>query len=301
MNTKLPFLISINRLFHDTPEQFERDYGGELLVYSIESVDVEDWFRRFRQILLDAVGKTYKPIYRMADGEYQFLMGKKYNPYSPRRIRYFFSYLLHKTKELLTGASVKTSWGEMYHGEALVKLRRKYIQELNDLLSCGILCAYFYENPKNSFVHYNKYFLNFFQKNNLTLNQNNLFPFHFPFFALSNNGWQDFIVNRRILIITGNLENKKGDLEKNLKELGSAKVGFIEISPNSSMTDVISLKDKEYMSEYEIAFVAAGIGSLNIISQMKCFKGPVIDVGGFLSAVVNKEFQYHGGAVKFPV
>jgi hypothetical protein len=300
LNEKLSFRVSIANMFQATQEIFEEDYGGELLAYSFESISVDEWFERFRQQLLEAIGNKYLPVYRMADGEYQFLFGIKFNFHSHRFFRYILSFILHKIIETIAGPRIKTSWGENYRGEEIIELRRKYTTDLKNLLENGILCAYLNENPKNAFVHYNRYFLKYIENNDLDLNKNNLFPFHFPFFALSNDGWKEFIVNRKILIVTGNLENKKQILEKNLTELGSRKVGFYEISSSSSLKDVVNKDKIENREEFEIAFIGAGIGSLNIISQMKWFAGPVIDVGGFISALQNKDFFCHGGAVKYP-
>jgi hypothetical protein len=300
LRERLSSRISIAKLFQSTPEIFTKDYGGELIAYSFESISVDDWFEKFRQRLLDAIGKNYLPVYRMADGEYQFLLGIKFNSHPPRIFRYLLSFLFRKTLELLKGPGIKTSWGETYRGKELIELRSKYIKDLRNLLECGIVCAYLYENQKNSHVHYNRHIIEFFDSQALEFNKNNLFPFHFPFFVLSNQGWQEFIINRNILIVSGNLENRRSILEKNLVELGSKKVGFFEISANSSLKDKIEKDKIENYQEFEIAFIGGGIGSLNIISQMKWFTGPVIDVGGFISVLQNKDYLYHGGAVKFP-
>lgn len=300
LKDKLSERISISQLFRLTPELFEKDYGGELIAYSFESISVDVWFKIFRQRLLDAMGTSYLPVYRMADGEFHFLLGEKMDFYGPEHFKKLLRYLKHKIFEIVLGPRIKTSWGEIYKSKEVFELRRKFLSDLYNLLEIGILCAYLYENPKNAYVHYNIPFLKFADKHSIPLNKHNLFPFHFPFFVLSNYGCQDFISNRKILIVTGDLAKKKQSLENNLLELGSKKVGFYEISSNSSLKDKLNMDIIEKLSEYEIAFVAAGIGSLNIISQMKWFNGPVIDVGGFLSALQNKDFLYHGGAVKFP-
>jgi hypothetical protein len=300
LEERLSFRVSIAKMFRTTEKQFNSDYGGDLIAYSFESISADVWFCQFRDRLLKSIGKTYLPIYRMADGEYQFLWGIKFDLYHPDFFRYLLSFSYWKTLEMLAGPRIKTSWGEYYKGKGVIELRRKYTADLTNLLKNGIMCAYLYENPKNSFVHYNKYFLTFFDNNNLDLNSNNFFPFHFPFLALSNNGWKEFVVNRKILIVTGNLKNRKQILEYNLLELGAKAVGFYEISANSSLKDIVDKDKIDNIHEYEIAFIGAGIGSLNIISQMKWFSGPVIDVGGFISAIINKDFTCHGGAVKYP-
>jgi hypothetical protein len=287
-------------MFQSTSKLFRQDYGGELVAYSFQPASANIWLNQFRLRLKETIGKKYLPVYRMADGEYQFLFGLKFNFHAPNIFRYLVSFLIRKTLEIFTGPRIKTSWGETYSGIEIQKLRTKYKNELKILLENGILCAYLYDNPKNAFTYYNRTFLNFFENNALELNKSNFFPFHFPFFALSDEGWQEFIIGRSILIVTGNLEIRRNILEKNLTALGSKKVGFYEVSANASLRDLVDKNLVENIEEYEIAFIGAGIGSLNIISQMTWFKGPVIDVGGFISALLDKNYLYHGGAVKFP-
>jgi hypothetical protein len=297
---KLSSRVSLTKFFQSTPELFEKDYGGELFAFSFDPVNVDEWFQRFRNKLLDAIGKEYLPVYRMADGEFQFLLGEKFNYHNSRRFLRFINYLKRQIFQKLTGATIKTVWGETYKGNELHKLKIKYMLDLDSLVKEGILCPYLYENPKKAFTHYNLPFLEYMDKHAIELHEQNLFPFHFPFFALCNVGWQDFIQNKKILIVTGNLEKKKKILENNLIELGAKKVGFYEISANSSLKDKVNINQTANFKEFEIALIGAGIGSLNIISQFKWFNGPVIDVGGFLSALQNKDYLYHGGGVKFP-
>lgn len=119
--------------------------------------------------------------------------------------------------------------------------------------------------------------------------------------ALTNPGWEDFIKNRRILIITGNLEQKRKSIEKTLIGLGAKSVGFFEISATGAMKDKVFQIEIESVGKYDLVLVAGGIGSLNIISQMSWFKGPVIDIGGLIKVFYQPDFVYHGGAVKFPI
>ena len=56
-------------------------YGGQLDAWSFINITPDDWFAKFRNHVLDCMGKEFLPVYRMADGEYRFLMGRKYNFY----------------------------------------------------------------------------------------------------------------------------------------------------------------------------------------------------------------------------
>lgn len=293
--------ISLKALFNDTQESIIETYGGDLIAYSWTDTDAHTLFAKFKKKVVDSIGKYYLPVYRMADGEFHFLLGNVYNINHPKRIRYFAYFIKSKLKELFFGSHIVTSWGEKYDGTEVKKLKLKYINDINELLNRGILCPYLYDNPKNIYVHYNRKFFKYLNNIKPLINEQNIYPFHFPMLALSNQGWKVFIENRKILIISGNLENRKLEIKSTLIALGATQVGFYEISKTKSLKDQV-LRDKiKDSSTYEVALVAAGIGALNIISQMTWFKGPVIDIGGFINVFTNYSYIYHGGAVKFPV
>lgn len=301
LKERLIYKVSLASLFNLTPDEFENDYGGDLLAYSFVSECAGDWLGKFHNKLAEAIGKDYLPVYRMADGEYQFLVGLKIDFHSQAIFRHVLSFMFRKTIEILNGPSIKTSWGETYSHTEIIELRKKYLIDLEELTRKGIICALLYENPKKAYMHYNKSIFAFFDKKRIELNENNLFPFHFPLLALSDYKWNELFFGTKVLIITGNIENRKNIFEENLKDLGVQKVGFYEISANSSLKDKIDKKNITDQGDFNIALVGAGIGSLNILTQLSWFKGPVIDVGGFISVLQDKNYRYHGGAVKYPI
>ena len=63
-------------------EDANKAYGGFLDAFSFHKTNFKDWFNVFRDDCLKAMEtKTFFPVYRMADGEYRFLMGRAYNFY----------------------------------------------------------------------------------------------------------------------------------------------------------------------------------------------------------------------------
>jgi hypothetical protein len=236
----------------------------------------------------------------MADGEYHFLLGASFNKNHPKLFRSSIAFLLSKLQEFIVGPSIKNSWGETYTAQEVKKIKADYEAKLKKLTEGGILCPFIYENPIDSYTHYNKKAIRYLVRIN-AFGNHNYYPFHFPMLMLSNPGWEIFIQNRRILVVTGNLAEKRDKIDQTLTELGASVVGFYEISANKAMTDKLNKKNLKNGEKYELVFVAAGIGSLNIISQLDWFKGPVIDIGGLIKVFYEHDFIYHGGAVKYPV
>ena len=86
--------IDISCLFINN-EQFKKDYGKYLVAFHHEKINPVKWFNEFCSLLEDSIGKNYLPIYRMADGEYNFLFGLGLNLRNQKKSRALGSYLKH--------------------------------------------------------------------------------------------------------------------------------------------------------------------------------------------------------------
>jgi hypothetical protein len=271
-------------------------YGGKLDAWSFTDIEPQEWFEQFRSKIAANLGKTYLPVYRMADGEYRFLMGRKFNPHRKPLIKECLGYLADKTG-LRDSARWSTSWGESYNPKDLKKLKLEYIFALQQIASAGFLGLYLNDNGLNAFTEYNQSIMPFFERANIELNLNNYIPFHFVCHLLSGTGWEFFYQNRKILIVTNLNHQKCQQIEHNLLKLGVTSVQFIGISATKSMQDKI---DCSTVERPDLCLVAAGIGAANIINQLKPLQTVVLDIGGFMNCIQNRSLAIHGGVFKLP-
>ena len=275
-------------------------YGGKLEAWSFLPHDSYEWFSEFRALLLGAIGKRYLPIYRMADGEYKFLMGRKFDihrkPFLKEVISYLYEHIKYKKN-----SEWSTSWGEKYNYDDIKKLKLKLLNNIKTISEEGYLACFINNNGNNSYSEYNNIIIKYFNKNNIILTNKNYIPFHFVVGLLTMHGWAEFIKDRKILVVTGLSVEKKVSINRSLSLLGSHEVSFINISNQTSMLETIPINEIDENIGVDIVLVAAGIGSANIINQLKQLKTLVLDIGGYMNTLENPLNIQHGGIFKFPL
>ncbi|KXX72547.1 hypothetical protein [Flammeovirga sp. SJP92] len=272
-------------------------YGGYLNAYSFEEKIFDEWINDFKNLLLSKINTEYFPIYRMADGEFRFLMGRKLNLHKKPLIKELLAITAEKLY-IRNPNKWKTSWGEEYSPDVVSNLRKKLIEDIRYISKKGILACYYNENGLNAFTEYNKYLEPFFLKNNIPFNNDNYYPFHFVCSVLIKNNYQDFYRNKNILIATGSDDDSEEKIKSNILQLGAKSVSFIRISKTKSMQEKIDLS--EIKINIDICFVAAGIGSASILKQLEPLRTLTIDIGGFINCFIDKTSSQHGGIFSHP-
>lgn len=274
-------------------------YGGYLNAYSFHHTTFEEWFNEFRSIILSKMGKEYFPVYRLADGEFRFLMGRKFDWYRKPLVKELIAVTAERLR-IKNPDKWKTSWGEEYSPKRTKFLRKELIKNIEYISKIGVLAAYYNTNGLHAFEEYNKYLIPFFENNNIKFNRENYYPFHFVCGVLVKEGWQDFIENKTILIVTGSDDASERKIEKTLKVMAAKTVLFCRISKTSSMEDKLNLKG--YLDKnIDICLVAAGIGSANILRQLEPLKTVALDIGGYMKCFIDYSASQHGGIFRLPI
>lgn len=272
-------------------------YGGFLHAWSFRDIGPREWFAEFRQTALAAMKQRYLPIYRMADGEYRFLMGRNYNFSRRPLIKELIAVTAEKIR-LKNPDKWETSWGETYNSADTRKLRGKLIEHISHLSRFGYLACYLNDNGLNAFTEHNKALLRYFDLNEIVFSSENYVPFHFAPSLLVSDGWQDFIRGRTILVVTGLDPQKEHSIECTLTEMGARRVQFLPISGKSSMNDSLNLEGMD--KEVDLCLVAAGIGSANILRQLQPLQTLTLDIGGLMNCFVDRTAKQHGGTLALP-
>lgn len=272
-------------------------YGGKLEAWSFFKITGKEWFRDFRQNILNNIGKQFLPVYRMADGEFRFLMGRKYNFHRKPIYKELIAVTAEKVG-LINSNKWKTSWGEEYSPYEKKRLSIKLLNDIKYISETGYLACYINDNGLNAFTEYNKHAPTFLSKNNITFDEKNYIPFHFVVGLLINNEWKDLYENKNILVVYGGDDESESKIEKTLLGFGSNSIEFLRISKTSSMKDKIDLSDVN--SAIDICFVAGGIGSANILRQLEPLNTVVLDIGGYINCFIDPQASQHGGIFKLP-
>jgi len=248
----------------------------ELSQIYFHEITVQQWYEKFVNNIIDSLGNHYLPIYRMADGEFQFLIN---NPSSI-------------LKGVLSPKKFKrTCWGENYTVWEYLRYRKKYIEQFKEISKNGILAPHFViEKNKVGYANYIQPILKIFTKNDIVLNDENYYPFYFIYALLSENERFRLFEGERILIVTSYNFEKKKKLELFFKSYFADSVNFYNISPTKAMFEKIE-KGKINKHEIDIILVGAGIGAANIINQLNFVPAPCIDAGIMLEVYANPKLK----------
>lgn len=272
-------------------------YGGYLRAWSFRDIDGRAWFEDFRQDTLSAIGNRYLPIYRMADGEYRFMFGRRINWSRVHLARELLAVGAEKLR-IKNPDRWKTSWGETYAPAETRQLRDQLMTNVRELSERGYLACYINDNGLDAFVEYNRVLEALLIRRGIRLHTRNYVPFHFAPSLLVSEGWRDFLQGRKILIVTGLTMEKQRRIENTLMAYGVGAVRFLPISSSSSLTDQLDLSRVD--EDVEIALVAAGIGSANILRQLEPLQTLCIDIGGLMNCFEDPKARQHGGVLGLP-
>lgn len=272
-------------------------YGGKLDAWAFVDVEGEVWFSKFRSKVLSCINKKHLPIYRMADGEYRFLLGRKYNLHRRPIIKELVGVTAEKLR-ITNPDCWKTSWGEQYTASEMSQHRQNLINNVRSIAHEGYLACYINDNGLHAFTEYNKHVAPLFSNNDISFHKDNYIPFHFVVGLLVKEGWREFYADRSLLIVSGTDEYAEGKITESLLELGVKAVQFLRVSKTSSLKDKLDLST--VTTPIDLILVAAGIGSANVIPQLKPLGTVVMDIGGYINCYINKDNAQHGGIFKYP-
>jgi hypothetical protein len=272
-------------------------YGGYLKAICFDSSDSIAIMTAFEQRIASSFGRQYFPVYRMADGEFRFLFGLKYN----NRNYLSGNALLRYVKYEVFKAEWRTSWGERYSNIRMNDLRRVlgyYVRNIVD--SGGMLALYWNENGLNAFTEYNDVLEFEFHKKGITLNSSNYLPFHACIGAVARS-ISTWCAGRSILIVSGMSLDEYNALRNIMLKWGAKIISFLKCSSTGSLEDNLAgVENTIPECGVDFCLVAAGIGSANILNKLCWLKCPIIDIGSFIHVLSGWRAECHAGFFSRP-
>lgn len=271
-------------------------FGGHLRAWCDPTVsDGKAWFERFRQESIDSIGKRFLPIYRMADGEFQFLVGRRFNSRRKPRYRELISQLASCVGFRRNGATI---WGEHYKYFEVQRLREDLLEHIRSIASAGYLAMFLYENGLEAFCEYNAPILKKLESHGTVINSSNYVPFHFPLHLLVSKGWQEFFERKKVLVSSGLSNDQKVAIKRNIFAFGAKGIEFLDVSKGRALTDVLDLS--KVAEHPDIILVASGIGAANVLNQLRVFDTLAMDIGSYIRCLSDEIDNCHGGVFQIP-
>lgn len=264
-------------------------YGGRFDAWSFIPTCECLWFAGFRDEVLRAIGQRYLPVYRIADGEFQALLGRRVRWRSDRSWRDCIAVALERVG--LFHRTRRTSWGEHYDRSARGALLRKLTSDVTTIAGFGHLAVLLSDNGFGLAHEYRRPFCAFVASHAIPFGPRNYVPFHFVCELLSGPGSDALVRDRRILVVTGLRGKDTASIEETLRSVGAATVQFLGVSSNHAMLDTLDISS--VCRPVDICFVAAGVGAANVLVQLRDLGTVALDIGGYIHCLEDRNVVSH--------
>jgi len=251
--------------------------------YPPNNIDSKIWYFKFEKIINTQLKKKiFFPIFRMSDGEFIFLLGRRFGHYVGfKKYLWIFQHIKRSLYYRSTFySSGRKGYCETYSIFKLNKLRKNFLKYLKKISQIGIICPNF--SPDLLTKPYQEDVLKKLTENKIFLNKYNYFAYYFISVFFMGNKINKIFLNKSILFITSDMPERNKNLKNNLIRFGAKNVDFYFTSLNQPMYDVIDLK--KIIRKPDLVFVAAGVGSSNILLQLRKLKCLCIDCGFLVDA-----------------
>jgi len=251
----------------------------EVYLFEDKSCDelLNIFYNRISQVILK---KEHFPIIRIADGEFQFLLGK--NEFNLRKP--FYKLIIHLIKQLYDSllrrefeAKSRTYSSGVYSQSDRLTVKQEYADCIKHISENGELAIYTIIKPGFYSEQYLPKLFRFFEERKIKVNESNYIPFYFVYIVLTNPKFSEIYKDKHLHLITSFDEVRKINIDNTLKSLGAKEVTWTEISRDRSLFD--TLKIGNIREDTDIIFVGAGVGKVNIFNQLKGFPALIIDAG----------------------
>lgn len=281
---------------------YERSYPkGTFRTLALSPGDSASWYREFTGTLEGAIGKRFLPVCRLGDMEYMFLLGgsipalRGFEETAPayvfRRMRDAVARVRHHDKfygdfrnmedtSIPSGVYTKDEWRSS---------REKCAGMLRGISRCGIICPWL-SYRKNSF--HRQYFIPFIKwigRNDIKLTKENYYPCYFVYALLNGPERGRILGRKKILVVTHHDDEKAGRIRAGLAREGAEDVQFVRISKDRSMFDVLDLS--KVRLPVDVVLVGAGIGKINILTQLEATTTLCVDAGFVIECIAYPEFR----------
>lgn len=251
-------------------------------VFLVEDQNCDDMLELFFNRIIKVIEeKKHFPIIRLADGEYQFLLGTNELNFRKPKIKLVYHIFKEYYEKLFNKrfeAKSKTYTSGRYDiKKSKIDIIKKYSISLQNTSKKGILAIYTIIKPGFYTEQYLPKLEQFFQKNKIYINIENYVPFYFVYILLTNKKYKSIYENKNVHLITSFNQKSKIKIEKTLKSFNVKKITWTRISEDNSLNDSIDIK--KINKNIDVVFVGGGLGKVNIFNQLDNFPALIIDAG----------------------
>ena len=290
----MKFLKHINSFSLIDYPKFDEENRKVFLIENTENNKLLKLFIKRLNNYFKNDSKINFPIIRIADGEFQFLLGK--NEFNLRKpFTELFKNMLRQFIQNITNTPIRaksrTYSSGLYNNDDRKFAKLKYIECLKYISEKGIIALYTIIKPKFYVEQYLDDFEQLLIKNKITLTGKNYIPFYYIYILLTNPKYRDMIYkNKNLHLVTSYNKIKKAKIEKSLYSFGAKSITWTKISVNKSLFDKLDLTT--FNKNIDIIFVGGGTGKVNLFTQLRNIPALIIDAGYVFEIWQNDYLSY---------
>ncbi len=262
---------------------FERQRRRDDHVLAPEDVDCRRWYEAFADRVAGAVGRTFLPVCRMSDGEFEFLFGPaSWNLRRPiiRRAQAAARARVWRWRHARSGFHAETapgiSSGDL-SGEEWREWRPIIQADFERIARDGVLAMHlsFGAEPfhEAQFPAVGRWL----REQGRPLTCANYVPFYFVYALLRGPRFASLIDGRRVLVAHSASGDRRERIRASLAAHGARTVEWLPISPTRAFADrldVTTVRERP-----DICLVGAGIGKTRVMLQLEPLGVPCVDAG----------------------
>lgn len=274
---------------------FDRHQHHTWEAWSPGQVDSTEWYEDFKSVVLEAVGKRFLPVVRLADGEFSFLFGViSANPRWPlwRRLRHnLIQFYKRRLLQSNFAFSTRNTYSSAnYTKQEWAQARAEYSENLKWISRKGYLAPQLAFLGRPTMEQFQRDFMRWAADGDLSLNISNLCQFYYVYALFLSDERPEIIVGNRVLVVHGAVDERRRKIIRALNAQGAKSVGWLSISNDRSLFDTLDVG--EYIGEYDLVVLGAGVGKPHVIKQLEPLRIPVLDIGYIFEVWIDSECRY---------
>lgn len=238
----------------------------------------EEWYERFRDLVLGAAERrNWLPVYRLSDGEFTFMVGRRFTRLSGKqaavaRLKHLYNSLKHLSPFYSSG---RRGYCESYSAWELPRARSTIVPPLREIAAHGALCFNF--SRTELALPYMEPVCRWFAARKIGIPNSAYYHFYHVYGLLNGPDCRRLIDGRRVVVMTSNIGNRRDRLLQSVLQRGALEATFYETSLNKPAFDRIDLR--RMPARVDIALLGAGVGAAHIIAQLEPLGCVAIDAG----------------------
>lgn len=262
---------------------FSRYRDGIGFSFCPEPVEMDDWYWSFVSRVRGAMGRSFLPICRLADGEFRMLFWPVLpNPRhsAAQRVKDALVTVIEAAEMAVRGFRANTlphvSSGQ-FSAREWSSIRRRASDAFQHVGREGILAMHLGVAKQPFQEQYFPSIRRWLAEGGLELSLQNYVPFYFVY-ALLRGPAGDFIFEgRRVVVVHSAEGDRQRKITEAIKRRGAETVNWIHISRARSFADRLDVS--ELVGRCDVCLVGAGVGKAIVMEQLRPLAVPVIDAG----------------------